>query len=254
MGLFDKLKGRKMQQLSKDPLDKKNIESLNKKYEEEMKNFAEQTQKNNGTVASYSVPQPSNNRMDAIARDEAILFDKERKQREFDQKHKKIIAFKKELQSDLGLSGQVKSEAMKRYEKMLDAKSFVQTNINKLFLPYLVEKKALKIITPEEQKELDVLLGKTGTDTSKATTIESFANDYDNALILLGTIGVLDIDENGTILGYDNGKALKGIKSLTDFEINLHIESLAKSSGISLTEVEKSNNAKETSQDDDLSL
>ena len=71
-------------------------------------------------------------------------------------------------------------------------------------------------------------------DLLNATTTETYTLDYDRALMMLGVIGTLDFDENGEILGYDEGKKTRDITSEMDLIMLTHIHSMAKKLGITV--------------------
>lgn len=153
-----------------------------------------------------------NKRINQVVRETAQETILEMKRKEFEETHKEIISLRKELRDkreleQLGLLyTKQKSEYMQNYEKLCS--SVPKEEMATMFLPYLIEKKELGIITEEEQKELNAMSEGLwiGGDSSNGTT-SSYDKKFDNALVLLGAIGVLDFDENGfEINGYDAGK------------------------------------------------
>lgn len=188
-----------------------------------------------------------NKRINQVVRETAQETILEMKRKEFEETHKEIISLRKELRDkrELGQLGLLytkqKSEYMQNYEKLCS--SVPKEEMATMFLPYLIEKKELGIITEEEQKELNAMSEGLwiGGDSSNGTT-SSYDKKFDNALVLLGAIGVLDFDENGfEINGYDAGKKIKlenlgnlGILWGKDRELLEKACLMAKQNGISI--------------------
>lgn len=147
----------------------------------------------------------------SMAHEEAVRLNQELKEREFNEQHKKIVDFKKEFDhikflEEYGIpyTGS-KSEYMQRYD-ILCSKMPKKDVDRILFLPYLAEKELTGIITKGEQKELNMMLGENKTLESSKTT-ESYHSDYNDAILMLGVIGVLDFNENSMVLGYEKGSS-----------------------------------------------
>lgn len=233
MGIFDRLK--------KPKSETKNLGSVevssglrNERIDEEMRSFKSRIENLDRTPVAQEFR--------TIVHEEASKLNKEFKTNEFNAQHQKIVELRKEIQhirflESLGLQyTKPKSEYMKRYEMLCSSQVMPERNIDKIFLPYLIEKKATGIITKDEQAELDVILGHTKKleDILNATTTETYTLDYDRALMMLGVIGTLDFDENGEILGYDEGKKIRDITSEMDLIMLTHIQSMAKKLGITV--------------------
>lgn len=155
-----------------------------------------------------------NKRINQVVRETAQETILEIKRKEFEKTHEKIISLRKEISNkreleQLGLLyTKQKSEYMGNYEKICS--SVPQEEIATMFLPYLIEKRELGIITREEQGELNAMSEGLwiGGDSSLGT--RSYDKKFNNALVLLGAMGVLDFDEGGSkINGYDEGKKIK---------------------------------------------
>ena len=228
MGIFDKFKKTKSKT---DTTTNEVLYSEQESFSSIMSDLNTKIQELEETPAAQNIR--------AVVQEEALKVEQEMKIEEFEEQHQNLIKFRRELKhikalEKLGLEyTNPKSEYMKRYEML--SRIMPQRDIDRIFLPYLVEKKStIGVLTKDEQDEFDTIRGKTEKleEISSATTIESYPLDYDRALIMLGVIGVLDIDEYGRIIGYDNGKQARGARGAIDTEILLHIKDMSEDLGI----------------------
>lgn len=217
MGIMDKIFAKK---------NKKNEESaasLSKKTET-VDPFIEVDTRLNQRNQSSAVQH-----IDYAAQEAGRRLELEMAKMEFLETHATVEEFRKAFLADksrkeLGITVTgSQSPYMKKLEVLHTYKLVSERYLSKIFLPYLIEKKDLGIISAEEQKELDAILGKTNKneDLENATTIESYTTDFNNALVILAVIGVIKLDY------YTEGKEFANGKAIRTSETNLSWEHAA---------------------------
>lgn len=205
MGIMDKIFGgkKKNQESTQEELNKQ-FNELEEKLE---KSLAENENKQFNTVDSiYDVhtrleqfkKAPVSQEISSITQEEAKKVELEMVKKEFLETHATVEKFRQEFLADqmrkkLGI--QPSSESVKKLETLRTSKLVNDRYFDKIFLPYLVEKKALGIISNKEEQELTEILGKNSKIEDFKNLTTSYTSDFENALIILGTIGIIDVED-----------------------------------------------------------
>lgn len=238
MGIRDRLfRGRKN---NPDP----NQDNLDKKFNE-LKNKLEASMPDQPVDVDYRIniaqnlakhnQSPTGQTIADIAQEEAKKIQIEMKMKEFSETHMAVENFRKDflaqqIRKKIGIdTSEMQSSYMTNLEALQTSGLISDRYIGKIFLPYLIEKKALGIISNDEQQELNSILGTTGKleDLENATTQESYTLDFNKALIILGSIGVIKLEEFASCKEFPNGRALRDSNSMGNLEMYVESTNLA---------------------------